>query len=385
MGARQPRSSLADRVGPLTWLAIGGSVVFVAWQLIDSGTPDSRQAIADLAPLMFEVAAVVGLLRAARDRRSSDRGTARALLALAAASMAYFAGDAAWAWLELVEDSSPFPSVADALYLAFHPLLLIGLLAFPASRRSRGEKVRMGLDIAAVVIASTMAVWYVLLGPTVQETEGRSLAAALSLAYPVGDVVLVFAIVVLLLRTEAGALPLQLLAVGLSSFVVGDLGFGRLSLTGNYHAGDWPDTCYVVASALVVIAADVLCHQPLERRRTGDADAGRHYGMSLLPYAGVAGGYLLLLGVARSRAAYPLDGLIVGACGLTGVVVLRQLTALRDNARLTDEFRRIATTDALTGLTSRRHFFDLAERIADDLRETVRPVTGGPRSMSVGR
>jgi hypothetical protein len=48
----------------------------------------------------------------------------------------------------------PYPSVADALYVAFYPLMLCGLLVFPVARRA-GERVRLGLDLAVVVIGGS--------------------------------------------------------------------------------------------------------------------------------------------------------------------------------------------------------------------------------------
>ena len=52
------------------------------------------------------------------------------------AFLAWFAGDALWLYYENILGSAPFPSWADAGYLAFYPLLFLGLLTFPSSRRS---------------------------------------------------------------------------------------------------------------------------------------------------------------------------------------------------------------------------------------------------------
>jgi diguanylate cyclase (GGDEF)-like protein len=81
-----------------------------------------------------------------------------------------------------------------------------------------------------------------------------------------------------------------------------------------------------------------------------------------------------MLAVSRTTAEYPLDGLLFGAFLLTTIVVARQLTALKDNVRLMEEFRRLASTDALTGLVSRRHFHDLAQQELVRSRQDGRPL-----------
>src|SRR2546423_15541817 len=55
---------------------------------------------------------------------------------------------------------------------------------------------------------------------------------------------------------------------------------------------------------------------------------------TLLPYLSVAIAYALLMIVARDQWGEPLGGLILGAIALTGLVVARQVAALRENAAL---------------------------------------------------
>src|SRR5919108_115931 len=58
--------------------------------------------------------------------------------------------------------------------------------------------------------------------------------------------------------------------------------------------------------------------------------------LSVLPYLAVAGGYGLLLVVARGLPLYPLGGMLVGSVVMIALVVTRQLSVLRENARLTE-------------------------------------------------
>src|SRR3954451_16861338 len=125
-------------VGPATCLAVVGWIAFVGWQLFGWGGEGNRTMIGDLAPLPFEIAAMLLALRAAR-RVNAGRRMHCAWLFVAGAVALYLAGDVIWTFFEVVLDESPYPSIADIAYLAFYPVLLVGLLWFPLSARSRAE------------------------------------------------------------------------------------------------------------------------------------------------------------------------------------------------------------------------------------------------------
>ena len=83
------------------------------------------------------------------------------------------------------------------------------------------------------------------------------LEIALSVAYPVGDLVVLFGLLAILARGigETPTRAVVCLVVGVTCFLAADLSFGYLSLHHQYRAGDWPDTLWLAASLLVVVAA----------------------------------------------------------------------------------------------------------------------------------
>jgi hypothetical protein len=94
--------------------------------------------------------------------------------------------------------NKPYPSVADGFYLLFCPLMLAGLLRFPTSHQTIGE--RLALDLTVVAIGGSVVVIYVVLGPTVVHGGPDPLQTAFSIAYPFGDMVLLVGLGWLLLR-----------------------------------------------------------------------------------------------------------------------------------------------------------------------------------------
>lgn len=334
-------------------------VAFTTWLLAFRPTLHTRQVAADLVPLGFEVLVIVLAALGARRRRAGRERWAWTLVALA--FLLYLLGDGTWALFELVQHRSPFPSVADAFYLAFYPVLLAGLLSLPGPRRRRNDWRRPGLDVLTVTIAGAMTVWYLVIGPTLEQGLGMSFASVLSLAYPVGDLVLVFGIATVIVRgsTSSGGFAARAMAVGATAFVVADLGFATLDLAGRYEVGMWPDVGWILALVCFVVAADVERHRPtIADRRARSVGQSP---VSPLPYVAIACSFALLIHVGFSTAGASVRTLLFLVLALTATVVARQVTAVRDGARMTNQLQELATTDPLTSLANRRRLLDAAE------------------------
>src|ERR1043166_8430963 len=122
---------------------------------------------------------------------------------------------------EYVLGLDPSGTWAEAPYLAYYPVLLCGVLLFP--RRACGRKawLTFALDTGTVWLAAVIALWYFFLQPLSAAGHQGLLAAMIALAYPVGDLVLIFAIIAVLLRRPQaivhGALTCLLWAVLLNA------------------------------------------------------------------------------------------------------------------------------------------------------------------------
>jgi diguanylate cyclase (GGDEF)-like protein len=155
---------------------------------------------------------------------------------------------------------------------------------------------------------------------------------------------------------------MSILAAGLVLFVVADVAFAALSLNDAYEGGDWPDSLWMVAQVLMAVAAQYQMWHASRSTHDEATETKRIRQFSPLPYLAVFGSFGLLAVVGWNEAAYPLGGLMLGAIGITALVVSRQVAALRENLHLMTELHELASTDVLTGLQSRRHFFETAER-----------------------
>lgn len=272
-------------------------------------------------------------------RRSIDPRTARAWRLMSLALAFWFVGDVMLVFFQFLEVEDPLLSLVAAPYLAFYPCVAAGLLAFPGAPRDWSERRNLGLDALIALIGGTMVVWYLVVGPAVRSDEGL-LAIVLSVAYPVGDLVLLFGLAVLVLRRPPGQAALRVLLAGAALVVVADIGYIRLSLADSYDRGDWPDVGWLAAEYLFLLAAATqLRKRPGEPDRLPDRYPQR---ISQLPYAGVAVGYGLLLAVGWQERRYRLNGLLIGAVALTVVVLIRQVCVVRENRRLAGRESRLA-------------------------------------------
>jgi diguanylate cyclase (GGDEF)-like protein len=356
------RDWLRDPGGRATAALVVLALAFTTWQVFGWGGPDYTTLLSDLAFLPVSLVGAVLAWRTSRHPELEARSR-RAWSIVGAAFFFYWVGDVVFTIEENV-GNPPFPSWADAAYLGFYLVLLWGVLSFPTPTRSRADRTKMWLDTGTVVIGAYMILWYFALGPTAHASGSSWFENFVSLAYPIGDLVLVLAITRILLGQPPRGLghSLGILASGLLLFVVADVAFAHLSFNDAYQGGDWPDSLWMVAQVLMAVSAQ---YQYWHKQRHGaqdERDVPKVRAFSPLPYATVAASFGLLAVVGWREAAYPLGGLMLGALGVTTLVVSRQITALRENLTLLSELHDLASTDTLTGLQSRRHFFELAER-----------------------
>ncbi|MFH8712435.1 aminotransferase class I/II-fold pyridoxal phosphate-dependent enzyme [Streptomyces zaomyceticus] len=167
-------------------------------------------------------------------------------LVLAAANLAFVGGDTAYNALEaFFGQTRPFPSVADALYLVTYPLFAIGLFGF-IRYRAVGRDLGVVLDALILTAGLALLSWVNLITPLARSDEMSWTEKAISIAYPLGDVLMLAMLARLLVPGGLRSRSVQLLTLGTCGILASDVIYGTLQLRGTWQVGTAWDLGWVV-------------------------------------------------------------------------------------------------------------------------------------------
>lgn len=242
-----------------TILLIGSGiyvVVHMLWLSFGLGGDAYKPLIESTALLPISLATIVLFWRAST-HPALDQRTRRAWLVLTIALCFSWLGNALFFLYYLMEIVPPFPSWADAAYLAYYPLLIGGILLFPVVASTQRLRTTFWLDAGTVVLGGGLAVWYFVLQPTALMQFNSWLESVVALAYPAGDMITLVGIATISLRQPKtnSRYALGLLALGLIFFTIGDIRYGYLSLQESYGDGDWSGAMWVIGNFLLLLGA----------------------------------------------------------------------------------------------------------------------------------
>jgi len=261
----------------------------------------------------------------------------------------YAAGSIAYFSYVQYQDSPPVPSAADVMWLASYAFLFVGVGSVIRRRLVMSDRTLvLDATIAVLGLTAVASTW---LSYLLHVTQGRFAEVAVTMSYPLCDLVLLTMIVgacaMLRLRSE---LPLVYLAVGLLLFAGADTVYTLRIAAGTYEAGTLLDPMWAVAAVLMVRAAlGSPAPAPAEAMRPRDWSA------LIVPLAFTTMSLgLLLYGEFRRL---PIEATVLGATAMLAAMV-RGALSYRDVQRLALS-KVEARTDELTGLGNRRRFHEV--------------------------
>lgn len=321
----------------LAIVLVGGTAVVVGHDWLGIG----GQSFDDIAgghlyDAVVFAAAIACLLRA----RAVPRERVAWLL-IGAAVLCWAVGEAYWTALILDDPEAPYPSGADALYLAFYPLAWAGLAMLVRARAHELDWRRWSdAAIAALGTAALLAAF--VFDYVADRTTGTGLEVATSLAYPLGDIVLLSLIVGVIALTDwRPGRTWTLLFAGLAFTIVADIAYSIQGVGGVVPTGNWIDPLYMLSAA----ALGAVLWAPVAEPIRGSERGGRRRELMVPALLAV-----VMVGLFAMQVVSAGGGLAAVLWGATMVaVVVRLGMSVRENRRLVEQVR----TDSLTGIGNR--------------------------------
>jgi diguanylate cyclase (GGDEF)-like protein/PAS domain S-box-containing protein len=123
----------------------------------------------------------------------------------------------------------PFPSPGDAVYLAVYPVLMAGLLMLVRRRNPDGDRAGV-IDSLIMTLGLALVSWVVLISPYVRDNTLSFLPKAVSVAYPLGDIILLAAAIRLAVDTGKRQPAFYLLLLSIVTLLVTDFAYGVVTL-----------------------------------------------------------------------------------------------------------------------------------------------------------
>jgi diguanylate cyclase (GGDEF)-like protein len=340
--AMRARPRLHPSTLPLAWL-IGGLCVFALHTTLGFGGGGEEGLFQDWIYNVLMLGSALTVLA----RGAIVRQERAAWLAMGAGLLFWSLGELYYSQFIAGTSQEPGGSVsfADALYLAMYPCFYVAL-GLLARRRLRDMRVGMWLDglIAGLGAASVGAA--LVLPPILHNATGAHSSIVVSLAYPVGDLLLMMFAVGALSITgwRAGNLWLPIAASMLVS-AVADSVYLYQTATNSYQSGTWLECLWPLAAILLAIAAWV----PSARVPPRTMKSWQMMSVPALALLSALG--VLVYGNLGPRLSPPALALAAATVLAVGVHLL---VTLRENLGLLAHSRRLSLTDSLTGLGNRR-------------------------------
>lgn len=316
--------------------------------------PDSREFFAAFYTPFVSILAGLMLLFTAWRQRQVSRRAALAWTLLGAAQLFTAFGDVTWYVMEILLGEPPSPSLADVFYLLNYPIFLLGVMQLAPRRELTRQWVKTTIDMVIIMLSTVLILWNYLLAPLLSVFEGSRLLLMITIAYPAGDLLLIWALLVVFYRyrPDAGMRSFALLAAGLVMIIVYDLIFLYQTIVGTSLSGNWADLIYTTAFVMIGLAGWYQATEPQDVRAlqaVGDSHAplldamGKEYSWkAYLPYIWLVMAYFMLVN-APDNSLVNADAGFLSIGVIISLVLARQIITIRENRQL-----NITLKDTLT-------------------------------------
>jgi diguanylate cyclase (GGDEF)-like protein/PAS domain S-box-containing protein len=169
-----------------------------------------------------------------------------AWLLFAAGQFLFFSGDVyTYSYPKLTGADVPFPSPGDGLYLLVYPVLMAGVFLLVRRRNPDGDRAGV-IESSILTVGIALLSWVFLVAPNIHLSGLSTFATAVSVAYPLGDVLLLAGAVRLAVDMGKRAPAFYLLVGSIVCLLTTDSVYTKLLLDNTYTHQLWLDTGWIM-------------------------------------------------------------------------------------------------------------------------------------------
>jgi diguanylate cyclase (GGDEF)-like protein/PAS domain S-box-containing protein len=268
----------------------------------------------------------------------------------------------------ILHHAVPFPSIGDAIYLMVYPALFLGLLLL-VRRRNPQRNSNTLIDATILTLGLSLLSWVLLIAPYVHDPTLGLLPKLVSVAYPLGDIILLAAAIRLVLDSGPRRPAFNLLSASIVLLLVTDFVYGVITLDNAFHHQLWLDLGWISFllrwGAAALHPSMVELEEPI-RDREATLTPLR---LSLLAGASLIAPACILLKELR-RGDLDLIVIVCASLVLFALVVLRMVDLVRQQERSVTRERLLSSSGtALVSCTTREEMQQAALEVVARLLE----------------
>jgi diguanylate cyclase (GGDEF)-like protein len=269
----------------------------------------------------------------------------------AVGQLLFVVGDVVYAVIDAVLHQKPFPSIADGFYLAGYPILAAGLLILIRGRISGRDRAGL-IDAAIIATGLGLLSWTFLMKPVAADPSLSLTERLISLAYPLGDVLLLVMAARLATSPGARTTAYRLLGVALLLLLGADIGYAVLNLVSSYEGG-LIDAGWLLSYVIWGAAALHPSMRSMSEVAPDQTARFSHWRLALLATTSLMAPAVLAEQGLRHQ---PIDvtAIVLGSVVLFLLVVLRMAGLVAKVQDQATQLAALAHNDGLTGVPNRR-------------------------------
>ena len=249
---------------------------------------------------------------------------------------AFLAGELLW-WSRDIAAQGSAPSIGDIFSLAGYIPLGIAASLLVAQRERERDRTAW-LDAGILTAVAGLLIWSYVMEPYMRDSTVGSWSLAVTLAYPLADLLVLGLVIRLLFSPTERNLSVTMFTLGVLLILSADLTFAWQNLSGQFVTGSWINAVWLVGYLSIAFA-------PLQQSAAPETLArslnGTHTGRLVVVLGAVVVPQAVLISALAGLGLMRFDTVSVAACASLTVMVLvvARLWGLVGRARRTEERR----------------------------------------------